>query len=318
MNALELGGVLSLFGQELAPFQYFKDKYALCLAAWAAGDGMKVADMKRSRLAGLLQKDVLKQYCAQHGLLRAADLAAVTSTAPMTFYRSLDQWGQEGEWHWTQVSRPGMSLVLRLDFGPAHTQQASRLRINPTLEQLHWRNHMQAGDHFNLAWCRMDLDWETGEVLIEEIQNDWLRSANQLVIDEPGQSPSSHWYQRPRKADRGNDLRFLRYHREVLGPLEKIWSEAMLCATLEFVRDTLGLQTVYMHTHECGARLKGMYAYNMPPRSIYQDLPRKFCFGQTDKAPVFLSRSWGQMLGAKQAGIRSRVARPFQFWKMEL
>lgn len=316
MTSEELKGILAMFGPELPDYQYFKDKYALMLTAWAVGEGRKVADVKRSPIAGLLQKDILRQHCARFPLLRAADLLAHPVSGAWTFRRSLDEWGQDGRWGWEQVSRPGKSLVFRLDFGREHDRKASKLRVNGVLDGLEWRNHMHFSESFNLAWCRLDLDWETGEVLIEEIQNDWLRHAEELLVDEQ-RARDHHWYHRPRKAELKNDMRFVTYHAEVLAPLHKVWSEAMLCATLEFIRNDLGLQTVFMHTHECGTRLKDM-VYCPAPRSLYQDLPKRFCFAPTTKAPAFLSRSWGQLQRLSSPETRKRFERPFSFWKMEL
>jgi hypothetical protein len=209
-----------------------------------------------------------------------------------------------------------MSLVLRLDFPTEHDRFATRLRLVEALSTLQWRNHMRDGDRFNLAWSRLDIDFETGEVLIEEIQNDWLRTAQSMLEWNLDRDLDDRFH-KLRRVQRNVDLRFQRYHQSILMPLEKVWAEAMLSATLAFVRDTLGLHTVYMHTPECGARLKGI-TYSAPPRSLYQDLPRKFCFRQTTKAPVFLSRTWGQMRDPAHCSQRSRMAGPFSFWKMEL
>ena len=243
MNSMEIDGLLSLFGQDMPAYHYFKDKYALQLAGWYAGEGKKVAEFKRSRFAGLLQKGVLKDHCAKQGILRAAELLEHPSGQGWTFRQSLDVWGSDDDWGWTQVSRPGKSLVLRLDFGDEHGKLARKMRVGNAIEQLEWRNHMHADENHNLAWVRMDLDWETGEVLIEEIQNDWLRNARNWIQKEADQ-PNRGWYRLAKKSVRKNDGRFLMYHREILEPLEKIWSEAMLCAALEFIRDRLGLYTV--------------------------------------------------------------------------
>ena len=105
---------------------------------------------------------------------------------------------------------------------------------------------------------------------------------------------------------------------QILTCAEKVWSEAMLSATLEFVRNTLGLRLVYMHTDECGARLKDIWFESRPPKSIYQDLPKRFCFEQVNYAPTFLSRSWGESKEFRDAEFRKRTARPFAFWKLEL
>jgi hypothetical protein len=317
MTFAEVNGLLSQFGQEAGTYHYFRDKYALLLTAWNVGEGKRVTDAKRSRFGGLLQKELLKQHCASHTLLRESELLLQAAQEGWTFRRSLDTWGDEDEWG-CQVSRPGINLVLRLDFGQEQDRQASRLRIGNVMEGLEYQNHMNFQESHNLAWCRLDLDWETGEVLIEEIQNDWLRSAQRLLVtDHHAYDP---WYWRPKKMDQRNSFRFWKYHQEVLQPLEKVWAEATLCATLEFIRNDLGLRTVYMHTPECGVRVKGMSPYNAPPRSLYHDLPKRFCFEATSEVPAFLSRSWSGVLYQDEEFLemKKRLARPFSFWKMEL
>jgi hypothetical protein len=319
MTSAEISGLRSAFGQEDASYSYFRDKYALLLAAWTVGEGQRIADVKRSRIAGLLQKDILKQHCARHPVLRETDLLALQNHESWNFRRTFDQWGSEDEW-WCQTSRPGINLVLRLDFGLDHDRIASRLRIASAIDALESRNHMHFEESYNLAWCRLDLDWETGEVLIEEIQNDWLRTAQNLLENGQDRGEFLPWYCRQAKADRRNDDRFSQYYQSVIAPLEKVWAEATLTATLEFIRNDLGLRLVYMHTADCGTRIKGMGTWNTPPRSLYTDLPRRFCFQPTTQVPAFLSRSWSQTIYQDEdfADIRKRFARPFSFWKLEL
>ena len=74
------------------------------------------------------------------------------------------------------------------------------------------------------------------------------------------------------------------YYETVLAPHVRTWAEATLCATLWVLRERLGIEAVWFHTFE-GSRLKGDCD---PPRSLYTDLPRKFCFGKTREAPAFL------------------------------
>ena len=62
----------------------------------------------------------------------------------------------------------------------------------------------------------------------------------------------------------------------------------MLWATLDFLRNELGLRRIYYHTAESGRLLKRIDG-NLPPLSLYSDLPRKFCFDGTTEAPAFLA-----------------------------
>ena len=40
------------------------------------------------------------------------------------------------------------------------------------MDPFEWTSHpVHEGRHRTLAWARIDLDWESGEALIEEIQN---------------------------------------------------------------------------------------------------------------------------------------------------
>ena len=135
-----------------------------------------------------------------------------------------------------------------------------------------------------MAWARIDLDLQQGEALIEEIQNDWLRS----VTDD------YRWARRIGKAaDKpllcaDCSVRELRqYHDEVLLPYIKIWDEAMLAAALWFLRQEIGIKQVWYHHYETGVALKRI-TYTRPPRSVYTDLPKKFCFQATQDAPGFL------------------------------
>jgi hypothetical protein len=66
------------------------------------------------------------------------------------------------------------------------------------------------------------------------------------------------------------------------------WAEAMLAATIWFLREELGIKTIFYHTFDSGCRLKGIED-TLPPRSLYTVLPKKFCFEETDRLPGFLA-----------------------------
>jgi hypothetical protein len=109
--------------------------------------------------------------------------------------------------------------------------------------------------------------------LIEEIQSDWIKGANNNAHD---------WLY--------GDSNMQEY-REVLRPYTRVWDEAILTAALCFIRRELGIREVFYHSYDTGNRLKGIeryYEYGKPPRYLYTELPKKFCFVKTSEAPDFL------------------------------
>lgn len=313
MHFAEASDVISMFGSQLAPFSYYKDRYALSLLRWAAGEGATVRSLKLGPMARLLDKPLIKAICAQNSTITPALLGGVQGGTPFRLSRYLQTWGSDS-WNGEQTSRPGTNLVLRLDFPEDFVAQSCRWGLGFVVSELRRRNHMQAGDGFNLAWCRVDFDWDTGEALIEEIQTDWLRNCRSMMQGVSAwdfDSDAEYFHFKLKR-----DFRFKAYCDEQLGPLEATWSEAMLCATLEFLKDELGFSTIYMHSAATGAQIKGISWGSKPPVSLYQDLPRKFGFQQTHEVPAFLSRSWGQMGRDRQMQLRERLATRPVFWKL--
>jgi hypothetical protein len=74
----------------------------------------------------------------------------------------------------------------------------------------------------------------------------------------------------------------------VLRPYARIWQECVLMATLDLVYQELGVRTVYFHTYDGGLTMKRMAGHSAPPRSLYTDLPQRFCFQETDRPPRVL------------------------------
>lgn len=79
---------------------------------------------------------------------------------------------------------------------------------------------------------------------------------------------------------------------------KRVWAEAMLCATIEFIHFELGIERIFLHTARSGWQVKMMDHTWQPPRSLYSDLPKKFCFKQTWAAPEFLlkTRSYQRLI----------------------
>ena len=61
----------------------------------------------------------------------------------------------------------------------------------------------------------------------------------------------------------------------------------MITPTIARKIEELGLERVFYHTYASGSRLKRIGGVN-PPRSLYTDLPRQFCFRLTHNGPGFI------------------------------
>ncbi len=268
-------------------FEYFKDRYAVILLAYAVGEGKTVAECKQSHYGRLLEKPAIKNFLATvgNGWLNHHLLNNVWQTPLLNFVLTLGTWGNEKYNSYYQTSRAGHNLVLQLNFSNEHAQQYKQLVKPAPGETLNYYNHpvLKKRDSLffrdTLAWARIDLDFSANQVLIEEIQCDWLREAknllNQVVTKE-----KDRWYwdidATPEEVER--------YVHQVLQPYIQLWDEAMLAATIHFIRQELGIHHIFYHSYETGAMVKSCD----PPRSLYTQLPRKFCFQKTEEVPEFL------------------------------
>lgn len=152
-----------------------------------------------------------------------------------------------------------------------------------------------------LAWARLDLDFARGQALIEEIQSDWI-------------SYAGRWRRRllaprmrsPKQTQRA--CRRLQYLDQVLAPYAPIWDEAMLSATLGFLLDELGFRDIWYHSWHCGVTLKGIDPDRGPPRSLYTDIPRRFCFEVITEMPAMLNTA-KRRARLRRAGVEPRFFR---------
>jgi hypothetical protein len=285
------------------PFHYFKDRYALWLLALYLDEGKRIHDVKQSKYSRVLQKPILRDVLRRcsSGIMRADDVLSVSALRPETFHLGLGMWGGRCNERdiWFQTSRPGKNLVLQLNFTSKHDAEHNRIIAENSLwHPLECRVHPIAKKGSRtLAWARCDVDLANGEALIEEIQNDWLRYAQSekrrldRAIHEKRTRYIQFFY---RSSVRAIDLD--RYFNDVLRPYRVIWSEAMLTAALWFLRVELGIPRIYYNTWDTGCRFKGIDRDDGPPRSLYSDLPRHFCFEETDEPPEFIRRYWARRL----------------------
>lgn len=261
---------------------YHKDKYAVDLLQYLVEDN-SMSEIKASRFAGLLRKPIVKDVVASSGSsrLKVSDFEDIWSDSIVPYLLTLGQWGKDchgRRWHYQTTSNDA-NLVLQLNFSNLHNS-AYRNCVDDEGRPFEFCRHPIARWPFRtLAWARIDLSFEHGEALIEEVQTDWIRY---------GKARYSRLLKRGSDLN-GEERKVLRYLKDVLLPYANVWEETILSAAIWFIFKELGIARIFYHTHESGSNLKGI-AGNRPPRSLYEALPRKFCFKRVGIAPCFLKR----------------------------
>ncbi|MDF1700067.1 MAG: hypothetical protein P1V36_02770 [Planctomycetota bacterium] len=286
-------------------FHYFDDRYALLLLALVAGEGVRIADLKRSRFRGLLDKPGVRALLATlgDGVVCAEDVATWWPLRPWTYRVAHGTWPLGGErWRrrWHQMTRRGHNLVVRLDFVQSHNRITRGLigeRVRDAMAACHpvARGKPEApGGALTLAWARVDLDLDTGEALIEEVQSDWDSESRTPCDCGEADCSGTAW---------------TRYRDTLYDTYCRSWADTMLAATLQQLVGSLGITRIFMHTPETGTQLKHMEADWTGPRSLYSALPRRFCFRPTHAPPLFLKRT-------RDRRLRRMLLEPTTRWHM--
>lgn len=265
-------------------YRYFNGAYASRILSMLMPDQVDLHTVKQTRFKRLLEHKSVKPIVAHsgNGVLQRDALEASWHEPSQPFLLSVNRWGGRGERDWYQTSRGGENLVLQLNLPTQHQQHFTRW-IDPsgdsTLNGV-WSSHPvqteldSSSFRETLAWSRIDLDFDTNEALIEEVQSDATRKVLRMAKR----------YQRCGCAACTERLKYVKWFQ----PYIKLWSEALLCATIEFIHYELGINRVFIHTARSGWRVKKMSKTWHAPRSLYSDLPKKFAFKQTYAAPEFL------------------------------
>lgn len=296
MKREQVKEVLACLGSDRRVFRYFRDRYCFDLITFEMDrqgcENMKVSKLKAGVVGRYIQKPLVAQalkYCS-NGVVSKRDLQFLWSKDLLPFSISLSDWG-EADRGWDQTSRNQYNLVLQLNFDGKHVEEYSKL-VKPggnygPFEC--WGHPVQKGRRKTMSWVRMDIDFDTNEVLIEEIQNDWLRKASAALTRvkiRRAKKPSL----KPRDIfdDILGNFEELEYYVEnILAPYRKIWAEASMLAALRFIRDELGMSVVYYHSFDTGKKLKAVCG--APPRSMYTQFPKQFGFEETSDAPMLLA-----------------------------
>ncbi|RYZ97939.1 MAG: hypothetical protein EOO68_14490 [Moraxellaceae bacterium] len=290
MDEQQLEEVIACLPTHRTLFHYFKDQYAVYLLQHYLINATSnhIHNIKQSRMKKLLDKQVVKDSLKNsgNGMLESTQLENLWSTQTEQYVLTLGRWGHKSRYDWNQTSRPGVNLVLQLNLSNQFETMFKAITgcdVNRMTTCYHPKSTKRSA---TLAWARLDMDFNTGEVLIEEIQSDLIRDLESMHLralrTDCGDDMRVYW-----SRQRLNREKMATYCAQVIAAQKKIWSEAMMAATLWFVHQELGFSNVYYHTFETGKVMKKING-SEPPRSLYTDLPEKFCFQITKKAPQFI------------------------------
>jgi len=280
----EIIACLPSFTKGKTHYRYFRGGYAPQLLSLLLPSQVRLRDLNQTRYASLAKQLSVKPLIAQcgDGILRREQVNAIWQEPSQPFLLSLSRWGGKRSRDWYQTSRFGENLVLQLNL-PLQSQRNFTKGIDPSgYDNLngHWTQHPvqlkdnNAGFRDTLAWSRIDLDFNLNEALIEEIQSDGVRDIKRWAKN----------YQKCGCKQCQRSLKYVRWFQRYA----QIWAEAMLMATIDFIKTELGIDRIYMHTARSGWQVKKMSKTSHAPRSLYSDLPKKFAFKQTWAAPEFL------------------------------
>lgn len=293
MDQNTLQELLAGLYKERTLYRYCRDYYAVQLLRIAIKRHVSIQSLRRSNYAKLLSKSTITPllHSCGNGRLTSDQLVSYWQEPGTTYLVTVGVWGG-GSYPYAQTSRPGINLVLRLNFNHQHDQLLRKF-IRPNRDGVfNYRGHpiLERGDRSyyreTLAWVRLDVDLEQDEVLIEEIQSDWVREVAWLHkwldrCDSDDHVMRCYAFETTAASAR----RYLKF----VEPLIKEWSQAMLAATIDFVNKELGVKHVWFHNWEVGNYLKRIKGDYLPPRSLYTRLPKQFCFEPTNQLPGLLS-----------------------------
>lgn len=294
MKREELGELTSKLSKERSMFRYFRDYYALYLLELISRGDVALDRIRSSSFGRLLNKPATRPLLALcgDGKITPERIGWQWQEPSVPFLMTVGSWC--GDSRWNQTSRKGYNLVLRLNFTADHDRKFRQLlKVDQDSFFNGWGHPVmqrRERSYFRetLAWARLDIDLERGEVLIEEVQSDWVRAVNALksCMNRCGREAGSFRYR-----GLAMDIQLVKaYVDKVFSPYAEIWDQAMLCAVIRFCVEEIDIRSFWYHTWETGAEIKRIGLEYGPPRSLYSDLPRRFCFQEREAMPEMLKR----------------------------
>ncbi|MBI1182631.1 hypothetical protein GC194_00055 [bacterium] len=284
--------------EEPADVYYYKDKHLIDRLLGKTNASILLSSLKQMPEKVLLQKEWFKKEImskCQNAALQRAQLAHYWPADTTRFVITTAAWGTAPAKYykdsWYQTSRSGFNLVLQVNFCEEHNQKYYSL-LKPVESPVGIFNttaHPVAKKFKTLGWLRLDIDFETNEVLIEEIQNDWLRNLKWTAAFVAGGTTDD--LQKRRLEDRGirASLYDFYLYQQYLSKYAKQWDEMLLTVGLQFITNELQPAALWMHTFESGLLFKDLYR-SKPPKSLYSALPPKMGFVKVDETPAFIAK----------------------------
>lgn len=293
MDTKLLEEVIACLRGERTLFRYYRDAYAAYLLQRVIADQEAVAlrELRQSRWASLLNRPLIRELIANcgNGYLQQKQLREIWVEQAEPFVLTVGNWGEAEDYRWDQISRPGSNLVLQLNLCNHWQKQFEALVHEPANDYIGYGHPVSETRKMTLAWARLDFDFNTNEVLVEEVQTDLVRIIGRMQKDARAalarNSDHFHYW-----GARILAHEFNLFAEQFFKEFKNTWHEAMLAATVKFVFEELGIEHLFYHSFETGCALKNI-EYRKPPRSIYTELPEKFCFEETQDAPKFLQEN---------------------------
>src|SRR5690606_19230765 len=111
----------------------------------------------------------------------------------------------------------------------------------------YWGHPVCRGRQKTIGWIRMDVSFDTNEILIEEIQNDWLRRSERILQTAKTflakESSSFTGKLIDNSLANFDDLSY--YVEVLLKPYRELWSELAMDCAIRFIRDELGVANIF-------------------------------------------------------------------------